>query len=66
MWTTEIVFADARSLSLSSLLLCLQKWSFVLARSLVHSAELFNVISFSILSADFFYEKEKKKIYVYI
>lgn len=25
MWTTEIVFADARSLSLSSLLLCLQK-----------------------------------------
>jgi hypothetical protein len=38
----------------------------VRARSLVHSAELFNVISFSILSADFFSKKGREKIYIYI
>ena len=47
--------------------------SCLLARSLVRYAELFNVISFSILSADFFFflgaerkKNERKSIYLYI
>ena len=60
MWTTKIVFSLSPP-SLSTKVI-------VRACSLVRSAELFNVISFSILSVDFFFSKDgrKEKIYIYI
>ena len=65
MWTTKIVFSLSCGLSLSPPSLSTKV--IVRACSLVRSAELFNVISFSILSTDFFLVRgEKEKIYIYI
>jgi hypothetical protein len=62
MWTTKIVF----SLSLSPPSLSTKV--IVRACSPVRSAELFNVISFSILSVDFFLVRGEKRenLYLYI
>jgi hypothetical protein len=60
MWTTKIVFF----LSLSLLLLCLQKWSFVLGRSFALRNSLMSLVSLS-SQLIFLVRKKRENLYLY-